>query len=120
MVVEDDVEMNQLERELLDVHGLNSVAAYSGSEALDVCTRCRADAVLLDVMLPEMDGFECCKRLQGLNGSHVPVVFVSALDGEEFRRRGFEVGADAYFAKPFDPDEVIQKIQSLLQSPHQI
>lgn len=114
MVVEDDVEMNQLERELLEVHGLDSVPAYTGNEALEVCQRCHADAVLLDIMLPELDGFETCRRLRLLNNGKLVVVIVSALDSEDCRRKGFEVGADAYFAKPFDPDEVIHCIQSLL------
>ena len=114
LVVEDDVELNQLERELLDVHGLDSLAAYTGPQAVEVSASCHADAVLLDIMLPEMDGFETLRRLRGLNGRYVPVVILSALDSEDCRRRGFETGADAYFAKPFDPDEVIAKIQALL------
>jgi DNA-binding response OmpR family regulator len=114
MVVEDDVEMNQLERELLEVHGLDSVAAYTGIEAIDLCSRCHADAILLDIMLPEMDGFETCRRLRGTNSHRIPVIILSALDSEECRRRGFEVGADAYFAKPFDPDEVVEAIRALI------
>src|ERR1017187_6239823 len=110
LVVEDDVELNQLERELLDVHGLDSLAAYTGPQAVEVSGSCHADAILLDIMLPEMDGFETLRRLRGLNGRYVPVVILSALDSEDCRRRGFETGADAYFAKPFDPDEVIQTI----------
>jgi DNA-binding response OmpR family regulator len=116
MVVEDDVEMNQLERELLEVYGLDSIAAYTGTEALDIQSRCHTDAILLDIMLPEMDGFETCRRLRGMNSQRVPVIILSALDSEECRRRGFEVGADAYFAKPFDPDEVVQKINALIQA----
>lgn len=65
MVVEDDVEMNQLERELLEVHGLDSVPAYTGPEAIEVCRTCHADAILLDIMLPEMDGFETCRASTG-------------------------------------------------------
>ena len=114
LVVEDDVELNQLERELLDVHGLDSLAAYTGPQAVEISGCCHADAVLLDIMLPEMDGFETLRRLRKLNGRYVPVVILSALDSEDCRRRGFETGADAYFAKPFDPDEVIQTIQNLI------
>lgn len=116
MVVEDDVEMNQLERELLDVHGLDSVPAYTGNEAIEVSKRCRTDAVLLDLMLPELDGFETCRRIRRNSTHHIVVVIVSALDSEDCRRRGFECGADAYFAKPFDPDEVIHTIQTLLEN----
>jgi len=115
MVVEDDVEMNQLEREMLDVYGLDSVPAYTGNEALDVFQRHhRIDAVLLDLMLPELDGFETCRRLRLLDGELV-VVILSALDSEDSRRRGYECGANAYFAKPFDPEEVIHTTQSLLR-----
>lgn len=114
MVVEDDVEMNQLERELLEVHGLNSVPAYTGPQALDLYGTCNADAILMDIMLPELDGLETIRRIRHLNCRHVPIVILSALDTEDCRRRGFEYGADAYFAKPFDPDEVVQMLQSLI------
>jgi len=119
LVVEDDVEMNQLQRELLDLHGLASVPAYSGTEALELFAHGGADAVLLDLMLPEMDGFETCRRLcgRGAGGRKLPIVIVTALDGEEFRRQGFDAGADAYFAKPFDPNEVIRTIRQLLGQP---
>jgi two-component system cell cycle response regulator len=106
--------MNQLERELLDLHGLSAVPAYSGTEALSIAGRCHTDAVLLDVMLPEMDGFETCRRLRGMCNHHLPVVMLSALDGDDSRRRGYEAGADAYFSKPFDPDEVILAIRELI------
>lgn len=115
MVVEDDVEMNELQRELLAIHGIDSVPAYTGAEALEVSSRQPADAVLLDVMLPEMDGFETCRRLK--SGTRpMPVVMVTALDNEDCRQRGFEAGADAYFAKPFDPDEIVRTLQVLLDS----
>jgi len=115
LVVEDDVEMNQLERELLDVHGFDSVPAHTGNEALEACRCGHVDAVLLDLMLPELDGFETCRLLRTFPGHRPVVIIVSALDSEDSRRRGFESGADAYFAKPFDPDEVIQTMRSLLR-----
>ncbi len=114
VVVEDDVEMNELERELLSVYGFESIPAYTGAEAVDVCGRQRPDAVLLDVMLPEMDGFEACTRLRKQDGDGMPIVMLSALAADESRQRGFASGADAYFAKPFDPDEVIGAIRKLI------
>ena len=114
MVVEDDVEMNELERDLLDAYGLDSVPAYTGTEALQVYQSCRTDAVLLDIMLPEMDGFETCRRLRSMNCGLTPIVILTALDSDESRRTGYEVGADAYFAKPFDPDELVQTIRQLI------
>lgn len=114
MVVEDDEEMNQLERDLLAACGLDAVPAYTGCEALEVCQRSGADAVLLDLMLPKMDGFETCRRLRA-SGPHLPIVIVTALDSDECRQRGLDAGADAYFSKPFDPDEVIATIRRLLE-----
>jgi len=114
MVVEDDVEMNDLQRELLDVHGMGAVAAYTGAEALDLFQRCDADAVLLDVMLPEMDGFETCRRLRQTHGTNLPIVMITALDDDDSRRCGMQAGADAYFTKPFDPDQVMQTIRLLM------
>ncbi len=117
LVVEDDVEMNELERELLEAHGIDSVPAYSGTEALELCKIHSADGVLLDLMLPELDGFETCARLRTEAGdSPLAIVIVSALDSEESRRKGMEAGADAYFSKPFDPDEVIATLRRLMAS----
>ncbi len=114
MVVEDDPEMNELERDLLDAYGMDSVPAYTGTEALEVFNRPGMDAVLLDIMLPELDGFETCRHLRRLHNSAVPIIILTALDSDESRRRGFEVGADAYFCKPFDPEELASKIHALI------
>jgi DNA-binding response OmpR family regulator len=114
MVVEDDLEMNQLERELLDLYGMDAVAAFSGAEAVELSTRCRTDAILLDIMLPEMDGFEACRRIRCNCDSRVPVIILSALDSDDCRRRGYEAGASAYFSKPFDPAEVVHALQELI------
>ncbi len=114
LVVEDDVEMNELQCELLELNGLDSVSAYSGTEALDTYHRCKTDAVLLDIMLPEIDGYEICRRLREQNGKKIPIVMVTALDSDDCRKRGYEVGADAYFPKPFDPEEVISTLKMLI------
>jgi DNA-binding response OmpR family regulator len=115
IVVEDDVEMNDLEREFLAVRGLDSVPAYSGAQALEIFAKCKADAFLLDIMLPEMDGFECCRRLRQTVDPATPIIIITALDGEDCRRRGYQAGANAYFAKPFDPDEVVETLCRLLE-----
>ncbi len=118
MVVEDDVEMNELQRDLLAAHGMDATAAYNGREALEVHAQCKADAVLLDVMLPEMDGFETCRRLRASDGQSLPIIMITALDNEECRLQGMAAGADAYFGKPFDPDEVIAAVRRLIDRNH--
>ncbi len=115
MVVEDDMEMNELQCELLALHGMDSVPAYSGVKALELSEESSFNAILLDVMLPEMDGFETCRLLrQREAGRRVPIIMLTALDSDECRRMGFSSGADAYFTKPFDPDEVVSTLCSLM------
>lgn len=115
MVVEDDAEMNELQRELLAIHGMESVPAYNGIEALELNESSQIDAVLLDIMLPEMDGFETCERLRQCTNCEIPIIILTAMDSADCRQRGFAAGADAYFIKPFDPDEVISNLRSLLE-----
>lgn len=115
LVVEDDAEMNELLRELLAVHGLESVPAYSGTEALDVVDEDDVGGILMDIMLPEMDGLEACRAIrEKLDGRRVPILILTALDTEDVRQKGFDSGADAFFVKPFDPDQVIQSLNVLM------
>ncbi len=115
LVVEDDTEMNELQRELLAIHGMESVPAYSGIEAIELSRSCGADAILLDIMLPEMDGFETCEHLRQDENTDIPIIMLTALDSPECRLQGFAAGADAYFVKPFDPDEVVKTLRSLME-----
>ena len=112
LVVEDDPEMNELERQLLEARGLDAIGALTGVEAVRLAEQNGLDGVLLDLMLPEMDGFETCRRLRA--ASDVPIVILTALDSEECRQRGLNAGASAYFTKPFDPDEVIEALRDLI------
>ncbi len=115
LVVEDDLEMNQLQCELLDVHGFDSLAAYTGAEALEICDEKTTDAVLLDLMLPEIDGYETCRRLKSrASTDKLPIVMITAMDSEDCRQKGLEAGADAYFTKPFDPEQVISTLAVLI------
>jgi DNA-binding response OmpR family regulator len=114
LVVEDDPEINDLERQLLAAGGLESEGVLAGDEALAAIERRDFSAVLLDLMLPGMDGFETCRRLQRI--SSAPIVILTALDSDECRQRGEACGASAYFTKPFDPDEVIAALWQLIRS----
>jgi two-component system alkaline phosphatase synthesis response regulator PhoP len=116
LVVEDDMEMNELQRELLALHGMESLPAYTGSQALELAKERLPDAVLLDIMLPELDGFEVCRQLRMQTGQrHLPVIMLTALDTDDCRQKGFACGADAYFVKPFDPDDVVNTLQSFIR-----
>src|ERR1700726_2697308 len=86
----------------------------SGSEALAICERGQCDIILLDVMMPEMDGFEVCRRLKGNPATHhIPVVMVTALDQPSDRVRGLEAGADDFLTKPIPEMALIARVRSL-------
>ena len=88
--------------------------ARSGREALEICANERADVVLLDVMMPGMDGFEVCRRLKAETRTrHIPVIMVTALDQPTDRVRGFEAGADDFLTKPVDDVALVKRVRNL-------
>src|SRR5260370_13411841 len=88
--------------------------AMSGAECLAACAEHICDIVLLDVMMPGMDGFEVCRRLKGnLHTAHIPVVMVTALDQPSDRIKGLEAGADDFLTKPLDEVALIARVRSL-------
>lgn len=94
--------------------------ATSGKEALELAVTENPDVILLDIIMPEMDGFEVCQRLKSnKNLRDIPVVFVTALqDGKESRIRGLEVGAEAFLAKPIDETELVAQIRAMVKIRH--
>ena len=119
MVVEDDREMNELECELLQIHGMATVSAFDGAEAVDMAREKSADAVLLDIMMPEMDGFECCRHLKANLAHTMPVIIVTALDTRDSREQGLAAGADAVFTNPFDQKEIVDTVRRLIAQSHE-
>src|SRR6476469_7340389 len=88
--------------------------ASNGAEALSICTRAECDIILLDVMMPDMDGFEVCRRLKSNPATHfIPVVIVTALDSPSDRVRGLESGADDFLTKPVSDVVLIARVRSL-------
>ena len=88
----------------LEMEGFDVLEAREGQEALSIALRERPDLVLLDVMMPSMDGYDVARRLQENPAtSRIPVVFMTALAAGEDRRRGFDAGGVGYVVKPFDP-----------------
>lgn len=115
MVVEDDAEMNELQRELLAIHNMDSFPAYTGKEALDLFRQKKVDGILLDIMLPEMDGFEtCCKLRHIADNPRLPIIMITAMNESSSIERGYRSGANAFFVKPFSPDEIVQTLRQLL------
>jgi two-component system cell cycle response regulator len=115
VLVVDDVPANvKLLEARLSAEYFDVITAYSGTEALAVCDRAECDIVLLDVMMPDMDGFEVCRRLKsGPATHHIPVVMVTALDQPADRVRGLEAGADDFLTKPVTDVALVSRVRSL-------
>jgi two-component system, OmpR family, response regulator len=112
LVVEDDVRMAAAIRRGLRFEGMAVDVASGGEEAIRLVGATTYDAVLLDVMLPDLDGFETCRRLRE-RGHWVPVIMLTARDAVEDRVRGLDGGADDYLTKPFSLAELLARIRAL-------
>lgn len=117
LVVEDSVAQQQMISDLLKDSGLTVAVANNGVEALSHVQQDHPDIVVLDIVMPQMNGYEVCRRLKAdPKTQNVPVVMCSS-KGEEFDRYwGMRQGADAYIAKPFQPNELIGTVRQLLRT----
>ncbi|MEL6373734.1 MAG: PleD family two-component system response regulator [Pseudomonadota bacterium] len=114
LVVDDILANVKLLEARLTAEYFEVLTAYSGQEALDICERERVDVVLLDVMMPGMDGFEACRRLKASETSHhAPVIMVTALDQPSDKVQGLEAGADDFLTKPVDDIALITRVKNL-------
>ncbi|HEX6686216.1 MAG TPA: response regulator transcription factor [Candidatus Limnocylindrales bacterium] len=114
LVVEDDPNILELLSASLRFAGFEVRTATSGSQALTAATERRPDLVVLDVMLPDVDGFDVIKRLRA-DGDRVPVVFLTARDGTDDKIRGLTLGGDDYVTKPFSLEELTARIRAVLR-----
>ena len=114
LVVDDEESITQLLSTALRYEGFDVQTAATGREALREVESFRPDLVLLDVMLPDLDGFEVQRRLPG-GASRLPVVFLTARRDTEDRVRGLTVGADDYVTKPFSLEELIARVRAVLR-----
>ena len=112
LVVEDEIKMASLIRRGLRSEGLAADVAIKGEDALWMAAATAYDAIVLDVMLPGIDGFETCKRLRG-DGIWSPVIMLTARDGIEDRVAGLDGGADDYLTKPFSFAELLARLRAL-------
>jgi DNA-binding response OmpR family regulator len=114
LVVEDDPDMARILRDNLEHEGYAVVVVGTGRDALKALHALSIDLVLLDLRLPDADGFDLCKELSK-NPSSPPVIIVSARSQQEDRVRGFRVGADDYVTKPFNTAELLERIRRTLR-----
>jgi CheY-like chemotaxis protein len=111
LIVEDEPEANKLLAMLLQLRGYRTESAYRGDEALEKIRDHVPDVVFLDLMLPDMNGYDVCRSFKSSEpNSHIPVVIVTARLTAENRIESFEVGADDYIPKPYTPDQIFEAL----------
>ena len=117
LIVEDEESLLKLESILFTSRGHEVIAVADGMAALDVLSREKVDLVLLDVMLPEVDGFEICRRIkESPQARWVPVILLTAKKNQEDMARGDEVGADWYITKPFKSTKVVEVVERFIDA----
>jgi len=117
IIVVDDIATNRLiARAKLAANYFDVIEAENGAEAIELAEREQPDFILLDVMMPGMDGFETCRRLKSAPGTmHIPVVMLTGLDQREDRLRGLDAGADDFLSKPFPDTALFTRVSSLIR-----
>jgi DNA-binding response OmpR family regulator len=113
LVVDDEVDIVDFIDDYLTGEGYEVIKAYDGVEALDKIRQNLPDLVVLDVMLPGLDGFEVCKQMR--TESTVPILMVTAKDTDVDKIVGLEIGADDYMPKPFNPRELVARVKAILR-----
>jgi DNA-binding response OmpR family regulator len=113
LVVDDEKKIASLVRAYLEHDGYQVVEAYDGKQALAIFQREKPDLIILDIMLPEIDGIEVCRQIR--HSSEVPIIMLTAKDEDTDKIVGLELGADDYITKPFSPRELMARIKAIFR-----
>ena len=116
LVVDDEAQLVRVLRGYLERAGFSVLTAYDGREALRIALQERPDLVVLDLMLPGMDGLDVCRALR--QKSSIPIIMLTARVEETERIIGLELGADDYVTKPFSPREIVARVRAVLRRTH--
>ena len=118
LVADDDVNVHQSLNAYFRRDGFQMLSAYDGEEALEHVRKSRPDMVILDIMMPKMDGLMVCREIR--KSSNMPIIILSAKGDEFDKLLGLELGADDYITKPFSPREVVARIKAVLRRMHEM
>ena len=115
LVVDDEVYILHILDFSLGAEGFDVITAADGEQALSRARSERPDLIVMDIMMPRLDGYETCQRLKSDPATkHIPVLLLTARGREEDRKRGMEAGADDYMTKPFSPNKLISRVSEML------
>ncbi len=113
LVVDDEFRIRELIKKYAIFEGHTVYEAENGRQAVDMCSNAEYDLIIMDIMMPELDGFSACKEIR--LKSSTPIIMLSALGEEYDRIHGFELGIDDYVVKPFSPKELMMRISAILK-----
>ena len=113
LVVDDEEQIRNLIKKYASFEGYQVTEASDGMEAVEICLKQRFDLIVMDVMMPELDGFSACREIR--KHANTPVLMLSARGEEYDRIHGFEIGVDDYVVKPFSPKELMRRVQAILK-----
>jgi two-component system cell cycle response regulator DivK len=117
LVVEDNLDNYELVRTILEIAGYDSFLAVNGRDGVNAARKQKPDLILMDMALPEMDGWDATKRIrEDPETAHIPMVALSAYTLPKERKRALEAGVDAYLSKPFDANQFIRLVESTLEN----
>jgi PleD family two-component response regulator len=115
LVVEDDSDISTLLQIYFESEGYSVVTAERGEAALEACRHQLPNVIVLDIMLPDMDGYDVCRKLRNtLRTSHIPIIFLTQKDERSDKIKGLELGADDYITKPFDVEELNLRVRNAM------
>ena len=112
LIIEDDPSIGELQRDYLEINGFNVELIESGREGLEQALTIEYDLIILDLMLPHVDGFEICRQVRAVK--EIPILIVSAKKEDIDKIRGLGLGADDYVIKPFSPSELVARVKAHL------
>lgn len=113
LVVDDEKMIRELIKKYAKFEGHEVIEACDGMEAVAICKQMNFDVIIMDVMMPELDGFSACREIRKI--ADTPVIMLSARGEEYDRIHGFEIGVDDYVVKPFSPKELMMRIQAIMK-----
>ena len=117
LLAEDEVDMSEALVDILTYHKYTVDAVLDGEEALDYATIGEYDGIILDIMMPKMDGFEVCREIR--QTSQVPIIMLTAKGDERDELQGFQLGVDEYITKPFSPKILVARVEAVLRRTNQ-
>ncbi len=113
LIVEDEARIREITSDYFKASGFEVYEAENGKEAIEVFDLNKVDLIILDIMMPQLDGWEVCKRIR--NKSDVPIIILTARSDEDDKLLGFELGADEYVTKPFSPKVLVARAKTLFK-----